>query len=396
MGASVLRLPDASQAPIRPPRWSFKVAETTGDRAVLATIPFDDVSFNLPLNDSGSFQASVTLDQRITAQLDMQDLTEPDRRSFYAFRDDVPIYGGIIWTSNYQSSTQKLSIGGSDWWSYFDRRKIVSTSVDNLPNDPEWIARLAFTLNNVDQNSAVRAVLSLAQGHPGGHIGLLYDLSMSGITVDKQWRGFDLKDTGAAVKEMSQALDGPDVRFVVTNDSTQPGNVGRKVLIGDPSLGQVGSPHVFEYGRNLYDYNWPRDGASMRTRAYAIGEGTAEGMNIAFYEDSGLYAAGYPLLEEEVSYSTVRDFAELQGNAESDQIAARTPITLPTLQLRPGVGPHLGEFNPGDDVRLRIKDPYWGFDPGFDGQVRINDIQVSWSSSGGEQVTLVCAPLLGV
>lgn len=394
MGASILRLPDASVRPKPPPRWSFKIAEMVGDRAILAQIPFDGVSFNLPLNDSGTFSASVTLDQRITASLDMADLTEPGRRAFYAFRDDVPVYGGIIWTSNYDSSTQKISIGGADWWSYFDRRKIVSTGVDNLPSDPEWIARLAFTLNNIDQNSAVRSILSLAQGHPGGHIGLTYDLSMSGITTDQQWFGYDLKDTGQGVKELTEMLDGPDVRFVVTADGTQPGNVGRKVLIGDPSLGQSGSPHIFEYGKNMHSYTWPRDAAAMRTRSYAIGEGTAEGMNIALYEDADLYAAGYPLLEEEASYSTVRDYSELQAQAESDQFAGRLPITLPTFQLRPGIGPGVGDFNPGDDARLKIRDQYWGMEPGLDTLIRINNIAVSYSSTGGEQVGITCAPII--
>lgn len=395
MTMSVMRIPSAgSQPPSKPPPvWEFSICGTI-DGEVLASLPFDDVNFELPLNDSGGFSASITLDERIAPEFDVRDLTTPVRRSWYAKRDGVPIYGGIIWTSNYDSEAMKINIAGSDFWSYFDLRKIVSTAVDNLPDDPEWIAGLSFTINNIDQNSAVRSVVSLAQGHPGGNIGIQYDSTFSGILRDHQWFGYDLKDTGEAIKQMTEVLDGQDVRFIVVADPTAPGGVRRRLLQGTPSLGQTGSPLLFEYGMNLTKYSWPRDGAGMRTRSYALGDGIAEGMPIALYQDSDLYDQDWPVLESEISYSTVREFTTLQGHAEADQFAARSPIVLPTLTLKTGLDPTIGNVNPGDDARLIIKDAYWGFDPGLDTLVRITKIAVSWSSSGGEAMVLTCSPLV--
>lgn len=395
MTMSIARLPSAgNHEPEKPPPvWSFSIAETIGGE-ILADLPFDDVNFDLPLNDSGTFGASITFDERIAPEFDVRDLTTPVRRSWYAKRDDVPIYGGIIWTSAYDSESMKLQIGGADFWSYFDLRKIVSTAVDNLPDDPDWIANLVFTLNNIDQNSAVRSVVSLAQGHPGGNIGIQYDTTFSGILRDHQWFGYDLKDVGEAIKQMTEVLDGQDVRFIVVADPTATGGVRRRLLQGQPSLGQVGSEHFFEYGMNLTKYTWPRDGGGMRTRAYALGDGIAEGMPIALSQDSDLYDQNWPVLEGETSYSTVREFATLQEHAEADQVAARAPIVLPTLTVKSALGPTIGEVNPGDDARLVIKDAYWGFDPGLDTLVRITNVGVSYSASGGEEMVLTCAPLV--
>jgi hypothetical protein len=380
------------------PVWSFAVADLASG-IILADLPFDDIDYSTPLNDSGDFGASLFMDSRIAARHNIADLTQPARRCFYAFRDDVPMYGGIIWSSTYDSSTQTVSIGGADWWSYFDARKILPSLASLDPGLTTEVALLVTDYDNEDQNDIARGLVMLAQSHTGGDIGVELDATLSGLFHDKTWYGYDLADVGEALRQLTGIIDGPDIRFIVAADSAAPGGVARRMVIGEPWLGQQGAEHVWEYGRNLARYTWPRNGASMATRAFALGEGMEEGLKIAWSEDQTPYDVGFPLLEREASYSTVRIDSTLISHADADQAAARQPIVLPTLTPQTGVAPHLGDYSTGDDGRLIIQDPYWGgidgwTGDGLDTRVRIVDTKVSYSSSAGEKVSLVCAPLI--
>jgi hypothetical protein len=392
-----LSVPVAGIEPITAPIWTFSVADLQ-TRIVLADLPFDGVSYSTPLNDAGTFGASLMLDDRIARKHDVRDLTTPGRRCFYAFRDSVPMFGGIIWSSSYDSSSQKVSIGGADWWSYFDARKILPSLAALNPALTTEVATLSTVFDNEDQNAIARGLVSLAQSHTGGDIGVDLDASFSGFFRDRTYYGYDLADVGEALRQLCNVVDGPDMRFIVAADPAAPSGVARRLIIGEPWLGQQGSEHVWEYGRNLTGYTWPRDGASMATRAFAIGEGMEQGLKIGWHEDTGPYTQGWPLLETEVSHTTVREDATLVESAEGDQFAVRNPIVLPTLTLRPGVAPQLGDYSTGDDARLIIQDQYWGdgYFPGLglDTSVRIIDTQVSYSASAGETVKLVCAPLI--
>jgi hypothetical protein len=394
----VFSVPLASAEPITAPEWTFSIADLqTG--VILADLPFDGVKYSTPLNDSGTFGASLALDDKIAAKHDVRDLTTPGRRCFYAIRDGVPMYGGIIWSSTYNSSSQTVGIGGADWWSYFDARKILPVLTGLDPNLTTQIAALVTDYDNLDQNTIARALVALAQSHTGGDIGIQLDATTSGFFRDRTYYGYDLADVGEALRQLCNVIDGPDIRFIVAADAAAPGGIARRMVIGEPFIGQSGSQHVWEYGRNLTGYAWPRDGASMATRAFALGEGMEQGQLIAWHEDTGPYAAGWPLLEREASYTTVREADTLVSHAEADQFAARNPIVLPALQLRPGIAPELGDYNTGDDARLIIQDRYWGGADGFPGNgldttVRIVDTQVSISASAGETVAIVCAPLV--
>lgn len=394
----VFSVPMAGAGAITAPVWTFSIADLHGG-IVLADLPFDGINYTTPLNDAGTFGASIMLDDKIARKHDVRDLTTPGRRCLYAFRDGVPMYGGIIWTSTYASSSQTVQIAGADWWSYFDARKILPSLAALNPTLTTEIATLVTDFDNVDQNEIARGLVALAQSHTGGDIGVQLDTTLSGLPHDRTYYGYDLADVGEALRQLAGIIDGPDMRFIVAADPAAPSGVARRLIIGEPWLGQQGSQHVWEYDKNLTDYTWPRNGASMATRAFGIGEGMEQGLKVAWYEDQSPYAQGWPLLEIEASHSTVRIDATLVEKAQADQASKRNPIVLPTLTLQSGVAPHLGEYNTGDDARLIIKDRYWGGADDFPGlgldtTVRVIDTQVSYSASAGEAVKVICAPLV--
>lgn len=338
----------------------------------LDELPLTGVSFNTPLNRSGSLQATWDLAKHpSTTKRNPYDLTAPARRAIYVLRDRVPLWGGIIWTSVYDSDTKRITIGAGDWWTYFDHRKVLP--ILPLVFGQDAIAKSSFGVTNSDQNYIAQALVEMAQEHANGDLGIEFDGVRSGIYRDREYLGYSLVDTGDALRKLSQVIDGPDMAFGVAAPGPN-GRPRRIFRLGDPWLGQQGSPHVFEYGGNINRYTWPRDASPMRTRSYATGEGQAEGTPIAVAEDTDAYAMGYPLLEAEQAYSSVSRGATLQAHADADQFTNRLPVVLPSIVVNGGGknSPRIGEFGPGDDCRLVIKDEF--FRRGLDTSARVVDI----------------------
>ncbi len=360
--------------------------------APLGELPLTGVRHGRRLNDAGEFAGTFDLDSKTTTRRrvkDPYDWTTPVRRCIYAYRDERPVWGGIIWTRRYDSATRKVQIGAADWWSYLDHRRVVPLLPPNPPID--HVAPQQVRYDNVDQNEIARQLVQLAQAHTGGNIGIQLDGSFSEILRDRTYAGYELTAFGDALRNLATVLDGPDMMFGVASTLDTRGRPIRQLRIGEPYLGQRGSAHVFEYGGNTTAYTWPTDGTRYASRSFATGDGAAEGMPIAVAEDRDRYTNGWPLTETEQGYSGVTDPDTLQQHADADQLAARLPVVLPTLTVRGDMHPVVGEWSVGDDARVEIEDDFMV--RGISTPMRIIADEIA-PGDDAEVVTLTMAPLL--
>lgn len=360
----------------------------------ICEMPLTSVKYGKKLNDSGQMSGTFTVENRAASKRmvkDPYDATMPCRRCVYVWRDDVPQWGGIIWTRAYDSRTGQVQIGAGDWWSYYDHRKTLP--VLTLPVNPKFdIAEMTLTAGSVDQNALARQLITWANAHTGGNIGITLDSSTSAINANYTYRGYELRDVGAALRELANVLNGQDMIFDVARTLDAQGRPKRLLLQGDPHMGQQGSAWVWELGGNLVDYTWPSDGTRFATRTFAGGEGTVEGTPIAVSEDTTSYAS-WPLVEEEHAYTTVSDPSRLQEHADADQLAARRPVVLAKLEVRGDRAPKVGEWGMGDDARVVVVDDFHA--NGIDVGMRIVAAEISPpSEQADEKVTLTMAPLL--
>lgn len=361
----------------------------------IGELPLSGVSFSKRLNDSGQLQGSFTVEDRFAARRvcqDPYDATMPGRRVVYAWRDEIPQWGGVIWTRSYDSGSRTVSIGAGDWWSYFDHRKVVPLL--GLPVDPEFeVAEMLVEYTGVDQNDIVRALITLAQSHTGGDLNIEMDTEDSLITRDQTYRGYELVNLGEALRQLTELVDGPDMIFDVSRDVDLQGRPKRVLRLGAPHLGQQGSAWVWELGGNLMGYSWPSDATRYHSRTYALGEGTVEGTMIAVSEDTTVYDLSFPLTEQEESYGTVDDPDVLQSHADADQTAGRRPVVLPVLIVKGDRSPMVGEWSMGDDARVIITDDFHPY--GCDTTLRIVGADISPPDAGSpERVELTMAPVL--
>lgn len=358
---------------------------------VLDELPLSAVQFSKPLNDSGVLQAEWNLDlSPATGKRDPYDLTTPTRRVVYALRDDLPKWGGIIWTRKYDSTTKTVTIGAGEFLSYYDHRFILPVLA--LPAAIDYVAGLSTAYAGVDQNEIARQLLAQAHAATGGDILIEFDTTTSGIPRDRSYEGFSLKNLGTALRELAGVDGGQDLVTDVTWPA--PGKAAPRRILrqGEPTLGQQGSAWVFEHPGNVLAYTWPSDGTGEASRAFAVGDGVDQGMPIAVAEDTSRYATGWPLLELENQYTGVQDATTLQSHADADQFTARLPVVLPQLVVRGDIHPTAAEVDRGDDARVAI-DPDEFFHHGIDTSMRI--VQMDFApSENAEQVTLTMAPLL--
>lgn len=374
-------------------QYTYLIADLRSN-LILGEVPLTGVQFSKALCDSGTLSASLHIGSKKVQALNPQDLTTPVIRVVYVLRGQNPVWGGIIWTRSYDSASRIIKIGAADWWSYFNHRKVLPVLAPTAYTDTTYTASLATVYTGVEQNQLARNLVSLAQSHTAGNIGINVagDSSSSGINRDRSYLGYQLKDVGSALQDLCNVLNGPDMLFDV--GPTDANGVPQRLLrLGTPHLGQQGSAWVWELGGNLRSYTWPSDGTRMETRAFASTDGTAEGTPIAVAEDTSRYTYSWPLLEGNQQYSGVQQSQTLIDHATSDQTVARLPVVLPTLVVDGVLSPTVDEFSVGDDARVCITDEF--FTAGLDTSMRIVKSTINVSDQGGEDnVTLTMGPLL--
>lgn len=364
-------------------KWTYLVGDLITQK-IVGELPLKGVSVSKVLNGSGQIKATMPVTRSM--DIDVYDLTRPVRRVLYAVRDGTPYWGGIIWASAYESEGQKIELGGADWWSYFDHRKVLEV-LSAPPWATSYIAGFSKVYTGVDQNAIARDLVDLAQQHPGGDIGIIADTTVSGVLRDRTYEGYDLSYTGQVLRDLAGVINGPDIRFDVGAFDAN-GRVPRLMLTGDPYLGQQGNPHVWDLGANLQKYTWDSGGGVMATRAFAQGEGEDRGTLIAVAENSNRYDEGWPLLETDDIFEGVTVDATLQEHAETLLSSLSLPLTTLTLSVRGDLAPTLTQYAPGDTGRVVIPSGDLFFRQGVELGIRILSIEVAIGDDGNETVSL--------
>jgi hypothetical protein len=117
----------------------------TGD--LLAEIPFTGVSYGRALREAGSFEGSIAVTED-TFNLSLYENTLPGKTALYVVRNEVCVWGGIIWTRTYDIATKTLSISGSEMTSYLHHRIVWKTWSNQYAGNIEVNAGIAkVTIN---------------------------------------------------------------------------------------------------------------------------------------------------------------------------------------------------------------------------------------------------------
>jgi len=340
---------------------------------VQAELPLTQVNFTQALNSAGSFQGSVLL-TGLLPTTNVIAATVPAFSAIYVERNGLLVWGGVIWSREYDSANQTMQFSAQEFESYFSHRVIATNLV----------------YENVDQFAVAQGIVNTVQAAASGNIGVTVGTNSSGVNISRSFYSYELKSALSALQDLSKSSTGFDFRIKVSYGAAK--NIVKELQLGYPRLGTVynaANPNalVFEFpAGNVLAYNYPEDGSLVANKVYASGAGSNEGKLVYFATDSAQLAEGWALLEASSSYSDIDD-ATLLANLAAGQVAAVSyPPTVIKLIANPSLDPVFGSYDIGDDVRLRILDER--FPNGIDTVYRITALNVTPGETGPERVTL--------
>ncbi len=93
---------------------------------IISEIPFRGVSYERALRGAGVFSGSIPVIAE-TRYLDLYESTMPGNTALYVVRDGICVWGGIIWTRDYDIIERALTVSASEFTSYFYHRRIWKT-----------------------------------------------------------------------------------------------------------------------------------------------------------------------------------------------------------------------------------------------------------------------------
>jgi hypothetical protein len=321
--------------------WTFLTADIRTN-SIIAELPVANSQVSQVLNGVGSLTGDIPLSVPLINNVDIDAATLPRRTAIYAIREDLILFGGIIWTRSFQPSTNVLRIGAGDFWSYYAHRRIKST----------------LTYTATDQLAIAQAIMNYTKVAVGGDIGVLIGTDTSGKNRDATYNSYETKVVQDAVTQLSALEGGFDFSIDLVYDVNVAGGIRKNFRLWYPRKGSsfLTTGLMWELPGAILDYTYPEDGSSCANDVVSLGSGNGPQMLISESADPNQVTQGYPLLEDVTSYKDVVVQATLDDHAKADVRARSGLIVLPTFDVRADVDPIIGSYSVGDEARFRITD----------------------------------------
>lgn len=335
-------------------------------------------SYSRRLNGPGECAATLNVASEVLRRTDNPlNATEPRRTVLWIIRNEVLVWGGLIWTRPYQSGTAEYQLRATSLESYLARRRIRTT----------------YSYRGIDQHLILWDLVRLAQAVPNGDIGIITENpASSGRLRDRTYAWHERATYLERIQQLCDVIDGPD--FTLEPGWQANGRPAVTLKIGSP-LGTPNPTTVIEYPGQVRNYAWTDDGGDSANFWTAIGDApTTPDDAPPIMRDASMpseWAAGYPLLEDVSDHQGVTDAATLDGYARANVAAAAGNRVVPELTLRPTSEQLLPGL--GDSVSVRVTDPYrFPADPqtgapGAATTVRITGWTVHLSAGEGETLS---------
>lgn len=313
---------------------AYSVVQTdlkTGN--VVTTLPVTSLAFTHTLNAAGGAAVGIPL---FAPEADANSL-RPGISGLVILRDDVPVWGGILWTLAADIEAGTLTLNASGFHSHYQGRYFVN-GWNAKSKEQATILKDWFAYCNADNGIGTVATAVAATGNVR-------------TTV---WTKYELKNVAEAIDELADNIGGFNFRYVpywVT-----PGTkIGHRFEIS--SREGVSTSHTLAHRANCNVTNVSYDSTSLCTVAYATGADKGNGEKLVGVFENASLAAEMPERLILGTYSDVKETQTLIGKAQAHINAGAVPTAIPELTLYPGAFGPL-DFVPGDSTAVDVDAGY--------------------------------------
>lgn len=110
---------------------------------VIAEVPFKGVSFERANKRAGAFNGEIPFVEA-TKGINLYESTMPGRTGLYIMRNNVCVWGGIIWSRSYDVASRNMSVEAAEFTSYLYHRNIWQT----IQYGSDFIGIPSFSVSN--------------------------------------------------------------------------------------------------------------------------------------------------------------------------------------------------------------------------------------------------------
>lgn len=264
----------------------------------------------------------------------------PRRSMLWVYQDGYPVWAGIVTGTPHQSAldgTLPVSASTPEWLLQY--RKITTAL--------SWAA-------NQDVLTIFRNLLvyALSKTPNGGVSGLTWQSPLAGIPVNISYDTTSLQSIYDAWNQLASTYGFEwSFRPALTGSGTPQIWVDHAY----PQLGGT-SAAAYTLPGNLIDYSFPVDGSSFANTLYGTASSGAVTLT-SVQSNSADLTAGYPLIEDSVSWSATGFQSDLDAFVAKELDARSQSQTQPLLTLGSGMSPKVRDTNLGDIVTFTATTP---------------------------------------
>lgn len=381
-------------------QYTYLATDLVTNRVLGELFPNTIGTLDCQLDTPGNMSASFNLDTVGIRNEDVIACTIPGRTSFWAYRNNQIVWGGIIWTRDYASLTKTLSVTGQTFESYAARR---------YPRSYQGNSTLVY--RGWRQARVIEDLWHRMQSVPHGSIGVrpqgnsnaIPGDSFVTVTVD----GFNLSNTvETIIQDIVKQPKGPD--YTITWGEDGNGIPTKQLAYGFPIARPASvSNFVVDYPGPIQSYDFLENAsvgnnfwwavgdipASPAGRAPFIPAGTPAGAAssipvIGGWQNAFSLNAGWPILEGVETYGGT-NLNQLIGRAQADINQYPVPLVTHATTLTGSDWPQFGSYQLGDYAIINIIDPRYPSGYTFTKRIIGWSIQPPDAGSGAETITLV-------
>jgi hypothetical protein len=369
-----------------PRRLTYTATDIITGEILADAIPLTVQSLTRQVNAAGTLTGSLALTDTTAATQPYVEALEATRCVLWALQDGFPVWSGIVWDWPHQSVTPPavLPLQAQTLESLFARRVVTDTL--SYPGIDVFKVFSDLLSYGMSKNSPyITAASPPANRLPAAATDAMRvaGLAVPDITAGVPWTGtVPYSDYRKVADVWNDLISAGGFEFTFEPGLDGDGNYATAVRLGLPALGRPAdqSGLAFFFPGNVLDYAYPRTGSQGANALWATAppNGSAASWQSLYPHgfDLGQLAAGYPLLEDTVSWASSAVTAQPMIDAYADsQMGLRTQqMTTPTLVVGGGGTPGLQEVVLGDWAWLTATSPLHparGTLPGLQAQVRV-------------------------
>lgn len=345
---------------------------------VLGELPISNVALDCQLNSAGNMSAGANLDDPRIDNTEFLARTVPGKTSFWAYRENQIVWGGIILSRTYQGQGKALTLTGQTFECYPVRRwprSVLGTATQKL---------------NMGRCATIDYLWQQLQSVANGNIGVIpANIPPVDPTTTLTVNGYDLSTSyNDLITSVAALSDGPDWTVAWTEDGS--GLPLKQLAVGIPIGNKVAaSGTAVDYPGSVLDYSYTENAASGNNQWWAVGDGTGTKATVGEATDEISLTSGYPLWEGVNNYSGVTKSATINKHASSDLFSLPLPLITHTANLAGDGWPAFGSYGMGDYFTVNVIDPRFSNGASFKLRVIGWSIQPPDENSGVEQITPV-------